>query len=317
MVTQGKVFALAVLLYGLVTVIYGDFQPLAFAQEEEIQVLVFSKTAGFRHASISDGIELIETSGEERGWEVDSTEDANAFTDANLANYDVVVWLSTTGDVLNNDQQAAFERFIQNGGGYAGVHAATDTEYGWPWYGDLVGAYFSNHPQQQNATLVRESATHPSTAFLPERWTIFDEWYNFDRNPRPNVDVLLTLDESTYSGGSMGDDHPIAWAHEYDGGRSWYTAAGHRSELYTDAEYLDFQRHVIEGIAWAASGQSAQATETPIPTATSPITATPTLSASTTPSTIPTRTPDPNATPTPTPTLPVGIDFFHFLPFYK
>ena len=227
---------------------------VVWAQEDGLNVLVFSKTAGFRHGSIPAGIALIESAGAARDWTVVATEEGADFNDQNLAQFDVVVWLSTSGNVLDDAQQAAFERYIQSGGGYVGIHAASDTEYDWPWYGGLVGAYFSNHPQQQDADLIREAADHPSTQFMPERWTVFDEWYNFDRNPRSEsgVTVLLTLDEASYSGGQMGADHPIAWYHLYDGGRAWYTAAGHRTELYTESAYADFQRHIIEGIIWAA-----------------------------------------------------------------
>lgn len=281
----------------------------ALAQETGLQVLVFSKTAGFRHGSIPAGITLIESAGEARDWTVVATEDGADFNDQNLAQYDVIVWLSTSGNVLDDPQQAAFERYIQSGGGYVGIHAASDTEYDWPWYGGLVGAYFSNHPQQQNADLIREDNIHPSTSFMPDRWTVFDEWYNFDRNPRSEsgVTVLLTLDEASYSGGQMGADHPIAWYHLYDGGRAWYTAAGHRTELYTESAYADFQRHIIEGIIWAA-GEAPSATETPSPqpTNSSIMTRTPTI------------TPSPSLTPvleTPQPTVdPNLLDKKLFLP---
>ena len=133
--------------------------------------LVFSKTAAFRHGSIPAGVAAIEKLGAEHGFTVDATEDAGAFTDANLAKYDVVIWLSTTGDVLDTTQQAAFERYIKAGGGYAGVHAASDTEYDWPWYGELVGAYFSGHPAGTPAATVKVADhAHPSTAELPSLW---------------------------------------------------------------------------------------------------------------------------------------------------
>ena len=167
----------------------------------------------------------IEELGAEHGFHVDHTEDAEDFTEQNLGHYDVVVWLSTTGDVLNEEQQAAFEGYIQDGGGYAGVHAASDTEYDWPWYGELVGAYFDSHPQIQEATTVVTDHVHPSTAHLDEEWVRTDEWYNFQDNPRGDVHVLAALDEDSYDAGSgaMGHDHPIAWCQEFDGGRSWST----------------------------------------------------------------------------------------------
>jgi type 1 glutamine amidotransferase len=172
----------------------------------------------------------------------------------NLASFDVVVFLLTTGDVLDSAQQTAFERFIQAGGGYVGIHSATDTEYGWPWYEGLVGAYFNGHPKIQTAEINRSNQSHPSTDFLPIPWVLEDEWYNFKTNPSENnnITVLLWLDESTYAGGKMGNQHPISWSQFYDGGRSWYTGIGHRSEHYTSTTETLFQQHVIAGIEWAA-----------------------------------------------------------------
>ncbi len=202
------------------------------AVDPDFKVLVFSKTAGFRHGSIPAGIAAIQQLGAENNFSVDTTEDGASFTTENLAQYDVVVWMSTTGDVLSADQQAAFEDYIENGGGYAGVHAASDTEYDWPWYGELVGAYFAGHPAEQNATVKVEDHAHPSTSHLGDTWTRYDEWYNFRSNPRGNVHVLASLDEKSYTGGTMGIDHPTTWCQNYDGGRSWYTGGGH-----TDASY--------------------------------------------------------------------------------
>ncbi len=223
--------------------------PAVIGQSDTPKILVFSKTAGFRHDSIPDGIAAIRQLGQQNGFEVTATEDGAAFNDANLAQYQSVVFLSTTGDVLNNEQQSVFERFIRNGGGFAGVHSATDTEYGWAWYGGLVGAYFQNHPNIQRATIRIEDGAHPSTTGLPAAWQRNDEWYNFRLNPRGRVKVLATLDETTYNGGAMGADHPIAWCQLYDGGRSWYTAGGHTRESY--GEPL-FRQHLLGGIQFAA-----------------------------------------------------------------
>ena len=223
---------------------------------EPYSVLVFSKTAGFRHDAIPAGIAAIEQLGAENGFTVDATEDGAAFTDANLANYRAVIWLSTTGDVLDPDQQAAFERYIQAGGGYAGIHAASDTEYSWSWYGDLVGAYFASHPANQQATVKVEDHAHPSTTGLPERWSRFDEWYNFQSNPRGDVHVLASLDETSYTpgAGAMGQDHPTAWCQDFDGGRAWYTGGGHTQESYAEPEFL---AHLLGGIQTAAGALDA------------------------------------------------------------
>jgi cytochrome c len=214
-------------------------------------VLVFSKTVGFRHDSIPAAIVAVRELGAANGLEVDTTEDSGAFTNANLARYSAVVFLLTTGDVLDATQQRAFERFIHRGGGFAGVHSAADTEYGWAWYGGLVGAYFKSHPQVQRVSVRVVDRRHPSTARLPRAWTRTDEWYNFARNPRPSVHVLATLDETSYSPGAdaMGADHPIAWWRAYRGGRAWYTAGGHTAASYADPL---FRRHVVGGIRYAA-----------------------------------------------------------------
>ena len=219
------------------------------ANSGPFRILVFSRTTGFRHASIPNGIAAIQQLATQNNFLVTATEDPAVFNDAALAQYRAVVFLMTTGDILDATQQAAFERYIRAGNGYVGVHSASDTEYSWPWYGGLVGAYFSNHPAIQTATIHVEDFDHPSTRFLSPAWVRNDEWYSFQTNPRTNVRVLATLDESTYTGGTMGSDHPIAWFHDYDGGRSWYTAGGHTAESY--AEPL-FRAHLLGGIQYAA-----------------------------------------------------------------
>jgi type 1 glutamine amidotransferase len=219
------------------------------------RVLVFSKTAGFRHDSIPAGIAAIRQLGSQNGFTVDATEDANAFTTANLAQYQVVIWLSTTGDVLNATQQTAFESYINGGGGYVGVHAAADTEYDWAWYGGCCGAYFLSHPAQQQASVIVEDRTSDSTAHLPATWSRFDEWYNYRTNPRGAVNVLMRLDESTYSGGTMGADHPITWWHDVGSGRAWYTGLGHTIESYSDPLYT---RMLLGGIRIAAKTTTTQ-----------------------------------------------------------
>jgi cytochrome c len=226
-----------------------DRSAAAQGADTRFTVLVFSKTTAFRHDSIPQGIAAIEELGAEHGFAVESTEDAARFSEANLARYKAVVFLNTTGEILDADQKAAFERYIHSGGGFVGIHSASDTEYRWPWYGRLVGTWFASHPQIQRATIHLEDPTHPSTKGLPALWERTDEWYNFRSNPRGAVKVLATLDEATYSGGAMGADHPIAWCNEVDGGRSWYTAMGHTKESY--AEPL-FRLHLLGGIESAA-----------------------------------------------------------------
>lgn len=209
----------------------------------EANVLVFSKTAGYRHASIETGQEAIRKLGTEKGFKVTTTEDASLFTDETLKTYHVVVFLSTTQDVLDDTQQAAFERYIKAGGNYVGIHAASDTEYDWPWYGKLVGGYFDGHPNNPNvreATLTVADADHPSTKDLPATFTHSDEWYDH-KDINPDVSVLLTLDETTYKKPDENpseEPHPIAWYHEYDGGRVFYTNLGHAEATYTNPLFL-------------------------------------------------------------------------------
>jgi len=230
-----------------------DSQPEAEAQSPP-KVLVYSRTAGFRHASIPDGIAALQALGAAHGFSVVATEDPNHFTDETLDQYAVVLFLSTTGDILDEEQQAAFERFIAKGRGFVGIHAAADTEYDWPWYGRLVGGYFKSHPPVQPAELRVVDRDHPATAHLPEVWHRTDEWYNYRQNPRGRVRVLLELDESTYKNGSMGDDHPIAWCHEFGGGRAFYTGGGHTRESFAEPLFLD---HLLGAIRWAAGGEVA------------------------------------------------------------
>jgi type 1 glutamine amidotransferase len=211
-------------------------------------VLIFSKTAGFHHNSIAVAIPAIIKLGQENGFSVDTTTNAALFTESNLKKYDAVIFLSTTGDVLNNEQQDAFKKYIESGKGFVGVHAATDTEYDWPWYGDLVGAYFSKHPKQQQATLHVVDRKFIATKDLPETWSRFDEWYNFKYIAK-GLHVLITIDEKSYEGGENGDNHPMSWYHDYDGGRAFYTELGHTDESYADPLYL---KHLLGGIKYAA-----------------------------------------------------------------
>jgi PKD repeat protein len=234
---------------------------------KRFRVLVFSKTTGFRHDSIPAGIAAIKQLGTQNNFQVDASEDATLFRDNVLSHYDAVIWLSTTGDPLNDTQQAAFERYIRAGGGYAGIHAAADTEYTWTWYGKLVGAYFRNHPAgTPSATVKIDDTDHHSTLGLPNPWPRVDEWYNYqapegavvggggtDYSPRAGgVHVLATVDESTYEeddGNTTDDDHPISWCQRYDGGRSWYTGMGHTQASFAEADYL---KHLLGGIEVAA-----------------------------------------------------------------
>jgi cytochrome c len=211
------------------------------------RILVFSKTKGYYHESIPAGVAALQKLGAANGFEVDTTKDASFFQDDKLKRYKAVVFLSTTGNVLNADQQAAFERFIQAGGGFVGIHAAADTEYEWPWYNKLVGAYFMSHPKVQEATVRITDTTHLSTRGLPLEWKRTDEWYNY-RSIYDPIHVVANLDEESYDGGALGDHHPIAWYHEFDGGRAFYTGGGHTNESYEEPLFV---QHLTGAIRYA------------------------------------------------------------------
>jgi type 1 glutamine amidotransferase len=260
----------ALLLAAVTCVAMLGFASSASAQtggddEPRFRALIFGKTAAFRHTEcIPSATVAIAQMAVRNNFEVDATENAAEFTADNLDQYDVVIFLCTTGDVLNAAQQTAFEGYIRGGGGYVGIHSASDTEYNWPFYGGLVGAYFRDHPgvagvnqQYQQATVLVEDRGTAATEDLPRRWVREDEWYNFRTNPRDDVHVLMSLDESTYDprgysapGGSapMGD-HPISWCQRYEGGRSFYTGLGHRGVYWKEPLLLS---HVLGGIEMAA-----------------------------------------------------------------
>lgn len=196
--------------------------------------------------------------GQEHGIQVDTTENADNFNEENLKQYQAVIFLSTTGDVLNNEQQNHFQRYIEAGGGFLGIHAAADTEYAWPWYGKLVGAWFDNHPTPDNVqkgVWYVADKSNPASNFLPDRWERDDEFYAF-KNISPDIHVILKIDEKTYRGGTNGDNHPMAWYQNFDGGRSFYTAGGH-----TDASYTEplFVRHLWEGLNYVIGGENPKA----------------------------------------------------------
>ncbi len=223
------------------------FLTLSCNEIDKPEILVFTKTAGYRHESIEAGIEAIKKIGAENSFVVDVSENADIFTKENLTRYAAVIFLNTSGDVLDSAQQLSFEQYIRSGGGFTGIHAASDTEPDWPWFQQLVGATFKNHPPVCKATLKVVENNHPATAMLPEIWERTDEWYNFKwRNPE--VTPLILLDETSYEGGENGDYHPIAWFHEFDGGRAFYTGGGHTKETFSEPLFL---QHLLGGIRYA------------------------------------------------------------------
>jgi hypothetical protein len=215
-----------------------------------LRVLVFSKTQTFRHDSIAEGHACVRRLAQRHGFQMTSTEDAAMFNRDALEDFDVVVFMNTTGDVLNNQQQSAFQSWYQSGGAFLGVHAASDTEHGWDWFGQLVGARFRCHPAVQPARLIVMDRGHPATAHLDSTWVRTDEWYDFKSDgPHAGCNCLLRIDENTYTGGQTGPWHPMAWSHEFDGGRSFYTALGHTKATFTEPA---FEQHLLGGLAWVA-----------------------------------------------------------------
>jgi type 1 glutamine amidotransferase len=220
---------------------------VSFARKQP-KILIFSLTKGYHHQSIAKGISAIQQLGKENNFLVDTTTNAALFTSKNLKQYKAVVFLSTSGDVLNQEQEEAFKNYIESGGGYVGIHAATDTEYDWPWYNELVGAYFKSHPKPQEAVLKVNDTNFIATKHLPAEWKRFDEWYNFKSTHFDKVTIILSIDEKSYTGGENGDNHPMSWYHSVGKGRAFYTALGHTDESYAEPLFL---QHILGGIEYA------------------------------------------------------------------
>ena len=214
-------------------------------------ILIFSKTDGYRHNSIEEGSMALQKLLNDQGLQVETSEDAKIFTEEKMKNFAAIVFLNTTGDILNDKQQIEFERYIQAGGGFVGIHSATDTEYDWQWYTELVGAQFKDHPAIQLADVQAIKKDDSCCRHLPEKWSIKEEWYNF-KSISSSIETLLTVDESSYQGGTNGDKHPVSWRHNYDGGRAFYTALGHLEETFKDSLFLI---HINEGIKFAMGSQ--------------------------------------------------------------
>jgi len=214
------------------------------------RVLIYTRTAGYRHDSIPTAIAAVRELAAGAGLAADATEDPDEFSGLNLSRYTVVAFVSTSGEVLTDDGRAALSDWVLDGGGFVGVHGAATTEPAWEFFRDLIGgARFTRHPEIQPAVVTLEDQRHPATTHLPGQWPFVDEWYEFDANPRGNVRVLASVDERTYADGRMGADHPLVWCHENCGGRSFYTSLGHTSQSYADPA---FRGHLAGALTWAA-----------------------------------------------------------------
>ena len=244
----------------LVVLFFLQLSTVIFAQQ--FKVLLFTKTDGFHHESINEGVAAIKQLAVRNTFSVDWQEDAKLINDKNLEKYQAVIFLNTTGNILNEEQQAAFEKFIKSGKGFVGIHSASDTEYDWLWYTKMVGNTFKIHPQQQTAYLKVEDSNFPGMERFPKKLLWTDEWYEFT-TPAKSTDLkfLVSIDENSYDpkvkwgtneGKGMGSFHPISWYHNYDGGRAFYTALGHIPLTFSDQTFLD---HIYGGIYWAATGK--------------------------------------------------------------
>ena len=246
-----KLFLIAALLIMGIT---GNAQKDKPEFDEPMNILVFSKTSGFRHSSISEGVKMLLDQSRKQNWIITATEDASLFTNDFLSKFDMAVFLNPTGDAIEDDGQKAFEKFIKSGKGFVGIHAAADHEYDWPFYGKLVGGYFKTHPPAQKGTVIFESHDHPAMEPFKgmDTYTTVDEWYTFRENPRSNTKVLARLDESSIKEAKndnwkMGD-HPVIWWNETDGVRSFYTVFGHTAEAFQDEKVIE---HIKNAINWA------------------------------------------------------------------
>jgi uncharacterized protein len=228
---------------------------------QQFKVFLFTKTAGWHHESIHEGVAAIRKLAERNNFQVDWQENTDFVTEKNLEKYQAIIFLNTTADILNDEQQKAVEKFIQSGKGFVGIHSASDTEYGWPWYTKMVGMMFKIHPEQQTAYLRVLDHNFPGMERFPKKLLWTDEWYEFSAAKSTDLKFLVTVDEKTYNpnakwgdnvGKGMGDFHPISWYHPYDGGRAFYTALGHIPATFSDQTFLD---HIYGGIYWAATGK--------------------------------------------------------------
>jgi len=218
-------------------------------ENDTLNVLVFSKTQGYRHENIKIGLAGFRTLAANKSWKITTTEDATYFNDKFLSKIDVVVFFNTTGDILNSSEEIALEWFIKSGGGFLGIHAAADTEYYWPFYQELIAAHFASHPPTQKARLiVHQETNHPAIGHLGNEWSLRDEWYSFKEPLKSHATLLMEVDDSSLSGKiPLTESHPIAWAHEKYGGRSMYTGIGHTAEQFSDPVYLE---HIARSVEW-------------------------------------------------------------------
>jgi type 1 glutamine amidotransferase len=228
---------------------------------KQFNVLLFTKTDGWHHKSINKAVDAMQAMSENHFFNFEWHEDASHINSDNLKKFDVVMFMLTTGDILNSKQQSALQEFIHSGKGFVGVHSASDTEYEWPWYTQLVGHSFHIHPEIQTARLKVLDRSFPGLEYMPDEGLWTEEWYEFSEAKVKGLNYLLSVDENTYKpaadwgdkkGNGMGKFHPIAWYHQFDGGRSFYTGLGHMPATYKNKAFVE---HIYGGLYWAATGK--------------------------------------------------------------
>ncbi len=209
-------------------------------------ILIVTKAQGFSHTSTEAGVKMFQRHAADWKLTITRADETAGYGGTALRAFDIVVLLNCTGDVFNDDAQTGLQDYVRHGGRILGIHACADAEYNWPWYGDMLGGRFADHPAVQEATCTVELTTHPSTQGLPYHWVRTDEWYNLKNLASDNI-LLVSVNEATYNGGTMGGFHPISWCRDYDGGHVFYTAMGH-----TDASFSEpnFEAHIKGAMDW-------------------------------------------------------------------
>jgi TonB family protein len=217
----------------------------------KIKVLAFSKTDGYRHESIDAGKAALLKLANENNFEINFSDDSSVFNPGNLQQYNVIIFLNTSGNILDESGKKAFRKYIENKGGFVGIHNAVDTERNWDWYRELIGTYYdgSEEVELQKAIVRVTEKNHPSTRDLPYQWEVEDEWHLFANKLADNIKVLAVVDDVKPQEGEEVEYRPFCWYHDFDGGRCWYTAGGHRNENYSDPLFM---KHILGGIKYAA-----------------------------------------------------------------
>ncbi|MGK9369767.1 TonB family protein [Melioribacter sp. Ez-97] len=218
-------------------------------ETDKIKMLVFYRASGYVHESTETAIDMFCKLADTYKFSIDCSDDSTKINTDNLKNYDLLVFLNTSGDILDEKGKKALVEFSKSGKGFVGIHSAAATLENWDWYCNFIGACFDDHPEIQDAVIRVKDRDHLSTKHLPDSLVWRDEWYNWKKLPE-NADILLTVDENTYKGGKHGDFHPVSWCKEINKFRVWYTALGHLPEHYTDQNFI---KHIVGGIYWAAN----------------------------------------------------------------